>query len=940
MATVYIQPGSGTGMGTSAYPYYYTELATAETAARAGGTILFTDGDYLLTTSTTWDGVGSSGNDITYKSLNHQKAVIKSSVGGTLRLLGIGGVGNTSTFKVQNFSFIDIKFYLYNCGLDELSGNYISSSVPVNINAIFTVFKAGAGKIKNNTIYFQRSTGNYFESNIGYLAEYSGNTLYISGADDGNQPWYFSADPTKSFQVIPILRNNIFMTDGTGLNTQNSYSAASTTSCFFQFDDTYNSSGGTNNVFSNPQFIDLPNGNFQLRPTSPCIGSNTNGRSAGISRILFKYPEAVWFDSHYVGGGSDGSVDAPWTTFTDANADALGAKVIAVKNGTHVIPPPGVLTNDLHLAGESISAVMSFSGTGYGGILSQRNKSDLHLTFENIKFYHNALGGVFGLIWAGNGDSSITATGCIFELGPQTLAQIDIRGIFSGAVARDGDLTLVGCTIIGGSAYGAISDPNVAPTSPANIFGGTVQAFKSVVIKSCTLRLFKCGTNCLFNCSAPTGVAKFIFEDNIIYGFNDYLAVAASSAGPLPVTFPFTSASPLSVKRNCYYNTGYDSSTNPPPDTSGAIIEDPRFVDDANYNFNLRPSSPCVVSPTTHPSDAVYVFNGTGSGGSGTYSNPYHLPEIAAAELDAGVGGTIIFKNGTYIPTDQVFLQGDPFYTRLIYKAESFGGVIFDFTSTTYGLTVGQTGTPGFTGTTVIKGITFKNPRGGASGLPSYACINALVDSTVYSFDNMIHFEECNLIFTDMKPQASSAMIGSWDSWSRPSNFTLTRCTLFYDGQIKKSNGGATNIPLIGRYAHNQAIILNHCTVVGGPNLEWMSYPTRPYLLGMNNNVNSKLLITNSIFYINPLSPVFLNGANPIGLNKDWSWTTPNAALLSTFTCENNVGYNLRDDNPGGAVPLPADAALKLIVDDPQLIDPSNNNLELRPISPCIGKGV
>ena len=65
MATVYIKPGTGSGSGTLAAPYFYSELATAETAAGVGGTILFTDGDYSLAGTTTWDGVGSSGNNIT-----------------------------------------------------------------------------------------------------------------------------------------------------------------------------------------------------------------------------------------------------------------------------------------------------------------------------------------------------------------------------------------------------------------------------------------------------------------------------------------------------------------------------------------------------------------------------------------------------------------------------------------------------------------------------------------------------------------------------------------------------------------------------------------------------------------------------------------------------------------------------------------------------------
>ena len=47
MATVYIKPGTGSGSGTLAAPYFFSELGTAETAAGNDGKILFTDGRIL-----------------------------------------------------------------------------------------------------------------------------------------------------------------------------------------------------------------------------------------------------------------------------------------------------------------------------------------------------------------------------------------------------------------------------------------------------------------------------------------------------------------------------------------------------------------------------------------------------------------------------------------------------------------------------------------------------------------------------------------------------------------------------------------------------------------------------------------------------------------------------------------------------------------------------
>lgn len=281
MATVYIKPGTGTGTGTASDPYFYSQLSSAETAAGAGGTILFTDGDYSLTATTTWDGVGTSSNNITYKSLNSQGAVIKSSVGGTLRQLSVGATGNTSTINVQNFKFIDIFFYIYNQGAGEISGNLITTSTAVTIptNGFLRVSTSGTGTTKfiNNEVNFQYNSGNYFEQATGKLAEFSGNTIYISNLS-GKSSWYYTYSVSIDLRSCPIVKNNIFATDdttGNVINTQNSFSGSFNNCCFHQFDDTYNASGGTDNVFADPQFVNPTTGDLRLRPSSPCINAGT-----------------------------------------------------------------------------------------------------------------------------------------------------------------------------------------------------------------------------------------------------------------------------------------------------------------------------------------------------------------------------------------------------------------------------------------------------------------------------------------------------------------------------------------------------------------------------------------------------------------------------------------------------------------------------------------
>ena len=274
MATVYIKPGTGSGSGTLADPYFYSELGTAETQAAAGGTILFTDGDYPITGTTVLDGVGSSGNNITYKSLNLKGAVIKSSSAGTLRQITVGSTGNTSNINIENLKFIDCKFRVDTAGNGSIKGNEITTSTGVNIGSfLMATSSTGNSKFQNNLMFITRSTGNYFERDTGNFAEFSGNTIYI---ECGTTTLPFSYVISNSFARCTVSKNNILMADDDAkINTETSLSTHMNNSCFFQFDDSFNASGGTNNVFADPQFIDSATGDFRLRPESPCINAGT-----------------------------------------------------------------------------------------------------------------------------------------------------------------------------------------------------------------------------------------------------------------------------------------------------------------------------------------------------------------------------------------------------------------------------------------------------------------------------------------------------------------------------------------------------------------------------------------------------------------------------------------------------------------------------------------
>ena len=73
----------------------------------------------------------------------------------------------------------------------------------------------------------------------------------------------------------PILNNSIIMSDNSSAINDNAIDPSTCShSCFFQMHSN-DTSGGTNNIFADPQFVDSATGDLRLRPSSPCINAGT-----------------------------------------------------------------------------------------------------------------------------------------------------------------------------------------------------------------------------------------------------------------------------------------------------------------------------------------------------------------------------------------------------------------------------------------------------------------------------------------------------------------------------------------------------------------------------------------------------------------------------------------------------------------------------------------
>ena len=266
MATVYIAPtAQGSADGTSAAnAYAYSSLSTAETDAGTGGTIIFLDGTYNVTTTQVWD-----APQVTYESQNLHGAVID------------GGVANRqlqyqdNTIKKFYFKEFRFNWNTASTGTATFEDIKVKCAVATAVGNNPGYFGGNApGKDQNWTrcefdldVSASSGTDNRFFKTSTSVMVYNHCTFYLrtSGA---------SADAFATTGTNLTFKNTILeATDATTFGTSWNFAVNGTNCCIFNVDN--NTSGGTNNLFADPQFVNESTSDFRLRPTSPCIGAGT-----------------------------------------------------------------------------------------------------------------------------------------------------------------------------------------------------------------------------------------------------------------------------------------------------------------------------------------------------------------------------------------------------------------------------------------------------------------------------------------------------------------------------------------------------------------------------------------------------------------------------------------------------------------------------------------
>jgi hypothetical protein len=250
----------------------------------------------------------------------------------------------------------------------------------------------------------------------------------------------------------------------------------------------------------------------------------------------------------------DGSQGNPWLTLSKANSSSASGDTIFCQNSTSPYSISGTISfsQDKIVIGESKEQVVFTNNNTSSAVFYFSVGAAVNVIIRNISFSNITSSGSYNGLWRNSGTAS-------FE-----------NCIFSG---------LVGSTILGVSSGTWNITSCLFYNFTGNPFhyrsGALFNVYNNVII-------FENSTpNSLFG-QLDTGAGSNL-KNNI------FLNISEAN-----VRFDFGNTPILSCVTNCL-STGF---INLPTDLTNLTNTDPLFIDAANRNYNLSPSSPCIDAGT------------------------------------------------------------------------------------------------------------------------------------------------------------------------------------------------------------------------------------------------------------------------------------------------------------------------------------------------------